>query len=520
MDIGQHYIDHGSIDVTSLRDAVLACPAALGEADEGLRKHLAKNRTTKSLFLLRIGSQEIYDTIRHRPRRQKDVAKQSTWRLLHTQIAPILNKISELYLPGGVFVSVQIACLPAHVKIHKHTDSAQLLTNSHRLHVPLVTNDDVHFEIDDRRVILESNRLYEINNKWEHGVENRSNHARIHLIIDYLPADRNDKQYFDLSGLKNSIAKTARPYERKSLQQIVATSVVRGAHQKESHGGIYLVDMKTSSVEQKYDWNLGDIDFQGRGWDRGLRGIAFNEDEIYIAASDELFLFNKNFEILDSFKNPYLKHAHELCVFNGKLYVTSTGYDSILRFDLHQKTFDHGLLIRRTENKEIFVNTYDPNGHAGPEFKNTIHLNQVFLNDEGLFLSGRGLPCLMQVDDSGTSKVSQLPRGTHNARPYGKGILLNDTESDRILYFSQHQFTELFVPAYPEGDLLNAQFLDEKLARQSFGRGLCESDGIVYAGSSPSTISAYDLSAKIRVKSVNISMDVRNAIHGLAVWPY
>ena len=43
---------------------------------------------------------------------------------------------------------------------------------------------------------------------------------------------------------------------------------------------------------------------------------------------------------------------------------------------------------------------------------------------------------------------------------------------------------------------------------------------LVAVGSSPSTISVFDLENKKRVATVNLSMDIRNAIHGLEVWPY
>jgi len=43
---------------------------------------------------------------------------------------------------------------------------------------------------------------------------------------------------------------------------------------------------------------------------------------------------------------------------------------------------------------------------------------------------------------------------------------------------------------------------------------------LVAVGSSPSTISIFDLANKKRLASVNLSMDIRNAIHGLEVWPY
>ncbi|MFQ3227411.1 MAG: hypothetical protein ACI8RW_000796, partial [Porticoccaceae bacterium] len=40
------------------------------------------------------------------------------------------------------------------------------------------------------------------------------------------------------------------------------------------------------------------------------------------------------------------------------------------------------------------------------------------------------------------------------------------------------------------------------------------------AGSSPSTISLYNVESKERIAAVNLTMDIRNAIHGLEVWPF
>jgi hypothetical protein len=73
--------------------------------------------------------------------------------------------------------------------------------------------------------------------------------------------------------------------------KLVTTSVVRGSHQGESHGGVYLIDLEQRDVRQVVDWNTTAIDWQGRGWDRGLRGIAFDGEVVYIAASDELFAY-------------------------------------------------------------------------------------------------------------------------------------------------------------------------------------------------------------------------------------
>ena len=87
------------------------------------------------------------------------------------------------------------------------------------------------------------------------------------------------------------------------LPTLIATSVVRGSEQGESHGGIYLVDFAGQEVRQVVDWNTSEIDFQGRGWDRGLRGIAFFAGGIHIAASDELFVYDQNFRWRNSIRS-------------------------------------------------------------------------------------------------------------------------------------------------------------------------------------------------------------------------
>ena len=77
------------------------------------------------------------------------------------------------------------------------------------------------------------------------------------------------------------------------LPTLIASSVVRGSQKGQSHGGVFLVDFANRSAKQMLDWNSGDIDFTGRGWDRGLRGIAFTDDAVWIAASDELFAIHQ-----------------------------------------------------------------------------------------------------------------------------------------------------------------------------------------------------------------------------------
>ncbi len=117
--------------------------------------------------------------------------------------------------------------------------------------------------------------------------------------------------------------------------------------------------------------------------------------------------------------------------------------------------------------------------------------------------------------------VAPLPRGTHNARPWRGGVLFNDTESDALAWITPAGRASLPLPRYPDAALEGSNFDQSGLARQAFGRGLCPlDDQHVAVGSSPTTVTIYDLAARQQLASLNLTMDVRNAAHGLAVWPF
>jgi hypothetical protein len=53
-----------------------------------------------------------------------------------------------------------------------------------------------------------------------------------------------------------------------------------------------------------------------------------------------------------------------------------------------------------------------------------------------------------------------------------------------------------------------------------FRAGLAILSDSLVAGGSSSTVTVYDLPRNERMASVNLTLDVRNAIRGLEVWPY
>ena len=305
-----------------------------------------------------------------------------------------------------------------------------------------------------------------------------------------------------------------------AFPKLLASSVVRGSQQGDSHGGLYLVDIDAGQYEQVVDWNTSGIDWEGRGADRGLRGIVITGKEIFIAASDELFVYDPWFRLIASYRNPYLKHCHEMSLHRGKLYITSTGFDALVRFDMASRRFDLGIAIVAAAGV-VNARGFDPNQPEAVTPSNVLHINNVWVDDNGVYVSGRKMPALVQVTQTQIAMVAGLPRGTHNARPFRGGVLFNDTDSDSVVWLGPEERVAIRTPRYDPKLLTHMDADASGLARQGFGRGLCVlSDTLVAAGSSPTTISIHDMDAGVCIAGLNLSMDVRNAAHGLAVWPF
>ena len=80
------------------------------------------------------------------------------------------------------------AKLKAGGEIPEHTDAAVALRMVHRVHIPIVTNDQVHFFIDGVDHKFGEGEMIELDNTRFHAVKNDSPVDRIHLIVDYYHA--------------------------------------------------------------------------------------------------------------------------------------------------------------------------------------------------------------------------------------------------------------------------------------------------------------------------------------------
>jgi hypothetical protein len=91
----------------------------------------------------------------------------------------------------GYFIRATLVRLKAGCGIAAHRDMNFSLTHSHRLHLPLITNESVLFTVGSETIHMREGRIYEVNNRRVHSVENQGSEDRVHLILDFvLPGEK------------------------------------------------------------------------------------------------------------------------------------------------------------------------------------------------------------------------------------------------------------------------------------------------------------------------------------------
>jgi hypothetical protein len=86
--------------------------------------------------------------------------------------------------------AVRFLRLKAGSVIKRHSDyNLSLEDNEVRLHIPVVTNADVEFVLDGKRVVMEPGELWYHNFNLPHSVANKGATDRIHLVIDCFVSD-------------------------------------------------------------------------------------------------------------------------------------------------------------------------------------------------------------------------------------------------------------------------------------------------------------------------------------------
>jgi len=177
----------GAVDITALRDAVLAIPEAVWDAENAAKPNRFDALDSTRHIIFRFVS-------RLRDWRQSfDGPLWAEWRPL---IEPVLRVATADYdYARGQYPRVMLARMAPGGLIHPHQDTNPAARWPHKIHVPITTNDQVAFYIDGVAYHLAEGKAVEVNNMATHGVSNNGDTDRIHLIFEYYDPDQPDPDW-------------------------------------------------------------------------------------------------------------------------------------------------------------------------------------------------------------------------------------------------------------------------------------------------------------------------------------
>jgi len=311
------------------------------------------------------------------------------------------------------------------------------------------------------------------------------------------------------------------------LPTVIASSVIRSTHRGDSHGGIYRINLETEDVKQMFDWDNPNINWEGRGGDRGVRGLAFFGHTFYAVAGNELFAFEQDgdsLKLVASYPNIYLKLTHEAWRYRDKLYICSGGTNCILVFDLVKKGWTTSYYHTQFSAGSKSFDPNDPCFYPKVNEGNTqFHLDSVYADDNFLWYCGAHTDGIWRMDlnTKQTIKIPLQIGDTHNARPYRDGYLYNLSRYSKTIFERNGRILKEWMTPNNDPSTLIYTNLPKDCAVQGYTRGMVTYDNFIITGTSPAAINVFSFGdGPDMVKSIQLTNDIRNSICGMALYEW
>jgi len=177
----------GDLDVTDLKNLVLSLTEEQWDSFALRQKRYEVHQHTQTIGL-------VYDPdFRH-----SHPTRLPTLQMFEDAIRPALWMTADHFEESGTgrqligengpgyFIRATLVRLKAGCSIAEHQDKNFSLTHSHRIHLPIITNDEVLFSVGNETVNMREGQLFEINNRRKHSVHNNGTDDRVHMILDFV----------------------------------------------------------------------------------------------------------------------------------------------------------------------------------------------------------------------------------------------------------------------------------------------------------------------------------------------
>lgn len=179
----------GPVDVSALLRAVMAIPEAVWDEENASKPNRfeALDRTRHVVFRFVSNFRDW--------RQAYDRPLMAQWRDLLT---PVLEQAVASYgYASGSFPRIMLARMAPGSVIHPHRDANPAAKWPHKIHVPLTTNDQTTFFVEDQAYHFPVGQAFEVNNMGVHAVKNDGDTDRIHLVFEYYDVDQPAPEWVD-----------------------------------------------------------------------------------------------------------------------------------------------------------------------------------------------------------------------------------------------------------------------------------------------------------------------------------
>ena len=186
MNIGAPFRVLAQVDPTPYVDLVSAIPHAAWIADTSRQERFAVHEDTLAITILRPRSDSFDDD------GVRDII------LAAPEMVPVIEALggavsaasAALGLVRPRVTRLLLTRLRGCGRVHPHSDDGRYFDLTHRIHVPIITADEVRFAIENPTTgepgfaPMRVGNVVEINNRWTHSVENGSPLDRTVAIFD------------------------------------------------------------------------------------------------------------------------------------------------------------------------------------------------------------------------------------------------------------------------------------------------------------------------------------------------
>ena len=179
----------GPVEIGPLREAVLRIPEAVWDAD---------NRTKPNRFGALGATRHIVFRFVSSFLDWRQSYDRPLWREWQGLLDPVLDAATEPYgYARGSYPRIMLARMASGGVIHPHRDENPAAKWPHKIHVPLITNDDVTFYVDEEAYHFGEGEAVEVNNMAKHAFQNCGSTDRIHLIFEYYDLDQPEPDWLE-----------------------------------------------------------------------------------------------------------------------------------------------------------------------------------------------------------------------------------------------------------------------------------------------------------------------------------